>query len=127
MRTTVLAVMVASLLAAAVVAVSAMVHGAGKFEWNVFYPWVVGPYIVLFLVFWLPRSQSAARASAGCAAAVMVLLYSCWSYIGAMWFSASSTSALVFIFAPIYLLVGGLIVWGMAWFLIAKINPGRPA
>jgi hypothetical protein len=120
MRTTAVAVVVVSLLAASGVALSAMVHGAGKFEWNGFYPWVIGPYIVLLLVFNLPRPRTDARAFAGCVAAVIVLLFTCWFYIGAMWFSASSTSALIFIFAPAYLFVGGLIVWGIAWYLFAR-------
>jgi hypothetical protein len=51
----------------------------------------------------------------------MVLAFTCWFYIGAMWFSRSSTSALIFIVAPVYLLVGGLIVWGSAWFLFARM------
>ena len=109
-----------SLVTASGVALAAMIHGAGKFEWNGFYPWVIGPYIVLFGVLGLPMSQTDARAFAGCVTAVTVLLFTCWFYIGAMWFSASSTSALIFIFAPIYLFVGALIVWGIAWFLFAR-------
>jgi hypothetical protein len=114
------AAIVVSLLAASAVAVSAMVHGAGKFEWNVFYPWVVGPYIVLLAIFCFPRGQTRARAFAGCVAAVAVLLFTSWFYIEAMWFSASSTSALIFIFAPAYLFIGGLITWGIAWYWFAR-------
>jgi hypothetical protein len=121
MRTGAIAIIVVSLIAASTVALSAMIHGAGKFEWNGFYPWVIGPYMVLLGVFGLPRSQTEARAFAGSVTAVMVLLFTCWFYIGAMWFSASSTSALIFIFAPVYLFVGGLIVWGVAWFLFARL------
>lgn len=112
---------VAGLIAASGVALSAMIHGAGKFEWNGFYPWVIGPYIVLLAIFGLPRGQTDAKAFAGCAATVIVLVFTCWFYIGAMWFSASSTSPLIFIFAPIYLFVGGLIVWGIAWLLFARL------
>ena len=112
---------VASLIATAVVAVAAMTHGAGKFEWNSFYPWVLAPYVILLVVFVLPRGQTNARALAGCVAAVLVLLFTAWFYIGAMWFSASSTAALIFIFAPGYLLVGGLVVWGIAWFGFTRV------
>src|SRR5438105_6328870 len=98
-----------------------MIHGAGKFEWNAFYPWVIGPYIVLLGVLCLPRDQTSARAFAGCVTAVLVLAFTCWFYIGAMWFSSSSTSALIFVFAPAYLFVGGLMVWGVAWYLFARI------
>jgi hypothetical protein len=121
MKTGAIAVTVLSFIAASIVAVAAMIHGAGKFAWNGFYPWIIGPYIVLLAVFCRPRDQTSARAFAGCVAAVMVLVFTCWFYIGAMWFSKSSTSALIFIVAPVYLLVGGLIVWGSAWFLFARM------
>jgi hypothetical protein len=107
------------LSAAAIVALSAMVHGAGKFEWNWFYPWVIGPYVVLLLLFCLPVRQSKARSLAGCISAVLLLVFTCFAYINAMWFSVSSTSALVFIFAPAYLFVGGLMGWAVAWLLIS--------
>jgi hypothetical protein len=121
MRTGAIAVIVLFLIAASIVALAAMIHGAGKFEWNGFYPWVIGPYLVLLGIFCLPRRQSRARAFAGCLAAAMVLVFTCWFYVGAMWFSASSTSALIFIFAPAYLFVGGLVAWGITWFLGARI------
>jgi hypothetical protein len=122
MRTSAIVLTVMSLIAASGVALSAMIHGAGKFEWNGFYPWVIGPYIVLLVVFGFPRGQTDARAFAGCVAAVAVLVFTCWFYIGAMWLSSSSTSALIFIFGPAYLFVGGLIVWGIAWFLFARLR-----
>lgn len=111
---------IASLLAASAVAVSAMIHGAEKFEWNGFYPWVMGPYVLLVLIFVFPLHQSKARSVAGCVAAILVLAFTCLFYINAMWFSDSSTSALIFIFAPMYLLVGGLVAWGLAWLLLKR-------
>src|SRR5262249_14649574 len=120
MKTRASAVMIISLVAASGVALAAMIHGAGKFELNGFYPWVIGPYLVFLAVFGLPRGQTDARAFAGCVAALIVLALSCWFYVGAMWFSSSSTSALIFVFAPIYLLIAGLIAWVIAWFLFAR-------
>ena len=120
-----MAITVIGFIAASGVALAAMIHGAGKFEWNGFYPWVVGPYIVLLAVFCFPRRQTDARAFAGCVATVIILLFTCWFYIGAMWFSSSSTSALIFIFAPIYLFVGGLVVWGIAWLSFAQLHKGN--
>jgi uncharacterized membrane protein YesL len=111
------------LLAAAALAVAAMIHGAGKFEWSPFYVWVLSPYIVLALIFVLPVSQSHARSVAGCSAAAMVLAFTGLLYIDAMWISVSSTSALIFIFAPAYLFVGGLIVWGLVWFVLKRRAP----
>ena len=121
MRSSAVVFTIIGLIAASGVALSAMIHGAGKFEWNGFYPWVIGPYVVLLVIFGLPRDQTDARAFAGCAAAVIVLLFTCWFYIGAMWFSTSSTSSLIFIFAPVYLFIGGLVVWGIVWFLFARL------
>ena len=46
-RTIGAAVILPSLISAAIVAVAAMVHGAGRFEWSWFYPWVLAPYPVL--------------------------------------------------------------------------------
>ena len=120
-----IATIVVSLIAASAVALAAMVHGAGKFEWNVFYPWVIGPYVVLLGIFCFPRNQTDARAFAGCVAAVAVLLFTCWFYIDAMWFSVSSTSALIFIFAPAYLFIGGLAMWGIAWYWFARISRAK--
>lgn len=122
MRTIAAASIVACLIAASTVALAAMIHGAGKFEWNGFYPWVIGPYVVLLGLFSLPRGQTDARVFAGCMAGVLVLLFTCWLYIGAMWFSTSSTSALIFIFAPVYLFVGGLVVWSVSWLLFARFR-----
>ena len=98
------------LLAASAVALAAMIRGAGKFEWNGFYPWVIGPYVVLLLIFCLPLQQSRPRSIAGCVAASAVLVATGVFYIEAMWLSVSSTAALIFIFAPMYLFVGGLVV-----------------
>ena len=113
-------VTLALLLAASVVAVAAMIHGAGKFEWSGFYPWVVGPYFVLSLIFCLPFSQPRARSLAGCVSAAAVLAFTMLFYIEAMWISTSSTSALVFIFTPMYLFMGGLILWILAWFVLKR-------
>lgn len=116
------------LLLAAGVAVVAMVHGAGGLYWNWFYPWVLLPYALLFVVFCLTSNPSPARALAGAVAAVLVLLSSAWFYIDAMWLSTSSTSALVFVFTPAWLIVGGLLAWALAWCLLgmASRKGGNP-
>ena len=108
------------LLASSVVALAAMVRAAGKFEWDGFYPWVIGPYILLLLIFCFPVRRSRARSDAGCIAAGVVLVFTSFFYGDAMWFSVSSTSGLIFIFAPAYLFAGGFIVWGVAWWLLAR-------
>ncbi|MEC5386639.1 hypothetical protein VVD49_12960 [Uliginosibacterium sp. H3] len=115
----------AALLAALIVEVSAMVHGAGKFEWSWFYAWANAPYVVLALIFCLPVGQSRARANAGGIAGIFVLAFTAWLYINAMWISVSSTSALIFIFAPPYVGVGGLVVWGLSWWWLARRAASR--
>jgi hypothetical protein len=125
MRKAVALVTILSLIAAVGVALAAMIHGAGKLEWNGFYPWVLGPYLILAAMFCLRSDQTAAKALAGCVASVAVLAFSTWLYVGAMWFSRSSTSALIFAFGPAYLFIGGLAVWGIAWFLFARRDQPR--
>jgi hypothetical protein len=120
MRPIVRAVTVTSLAAAPVVAVSAMIHGAGRFEWSGFYPWVIAPYVVFLALFVLPLDQSRVRLYAGCAGAIGVLAFTSWLYIGAMWFSSSSTASLVFVFGPAWVLFGGLLVWALAWLALKK-------
>lgn len=103
------------LTVASIVAVAAMIHGAGTFAWNWFYPWVVAPYVLLALMLRLPARQSTARVMAGRAAAGLVLVLTLVLYVDAMWLSVSSTSALVFVVAPVYLLTGGLVTWLLVW------------
>jgi hypothetical protein len=109
-----------SLIAAAVVAFSAMVHGAGVFAFNLFYPWVIGPYIFFLVLFALPWGKGRGRTLAGCITALLLFLFTCFFYIDAMWIHVSSTSALIFIIAPAYLLVGGLVTYGLACFFFTR-------
>lgn len=105
----------ALLLASAAVSIAAMMHGAGGFSLNWFYLWVLAPY-ALFLICWcLPRNSSLPRERAGLITAVLVLAFTALMYIDAMWFSKSSTSALVFAVVPVWLVAGGLLVWALAW------------
>ena len=115
------------LLAGAAIAVAAMVRGAGGFSWNWFYPWVLLPYLLMSACVWLPRHPSRARARAGVIASLLVLAFSAWFYINAMWLSSSSTAALVFVFAPAWLTLGGLVIWGLAWWLGTLWNPRGPS
>lgn len=110
----------AFLLAAACVAVAALVHGAGRFQWNWFYPWVLMPYLLLLACFALSRAPSIARTRASAVASLLVLVLTAWFYVDAMWLSTSSTSALVFVFTPALLTAVGLICWGLMWWLFAR-------
>ncbi|MBS0319752.1 MAG: hypothetical protein JSR18_04360 [Proteobacteria bacterium] len=113
------------LAAAVVIAVAAMLHGAGKFEWNLFYVWVLAPYVALAMVFVRPSRPPGPRDVAACVASLAVLAFTAYAYIGAMWFSSSSTSALVFVVVPVYVFVGGLVIWGLAaWILARRASAG---
>lgn len=112
----------ALLLAGAVVAVAAMSHGAGQLSWNWFYPWVLMPYFLLFACFCLLRNPSLARARAGAVGSALVLVFTAVFYVDAMWFSKSSTSALVFVFTPLLLTVGGLVAWALVWWILSRFN-----
>ncbi len=115
----------AALLTAAIVAVSAMIHGAGGFQLNGFYPWVLAPYCALGFIFSSPRTQSDARSVAGALAGIAVLVMTALLYVNAMWFSYSSTSSLVFVFGPIYIALGGLGVWGLVWLVLRILWKNR--
>jgi len=89
----------------------AMQHGAGwKFEWSWFYPWALSPYVVYFLFSRRAEKGSPYALIAGVIGAVLMLAFTGLVYGNFMWFSKSSTGALVFIFAPFWMLVGGPLV-----------------
>jgi predicted small secreted protein len=112
----------AFLLAAALISAGAMIQGAGMPVWNRFFAWATGPYILLLLIFifvW-PTRQSHARATASILAAATVLFFTCLFYIYAMWLSAAAASAIIFMFAPAYLFIGGMVGWGVTWALLER-------
>ena len=113
-----------ALAAAALVAIAAMVHGAGSFSMNWMYPWVLGPYAVFLALFALPGGRSRARALSGCITAILLLAFTALFYVDAMWIHVSSTSALIFLFAPAYLTIGGLVVYGIAYVIFRKRHAG---
>ena len=47
-------------------------------------------------------------------AAVAVHLFACFMYVDAIFIHVSSTSALIFVFGPLYLAVGGFLVFAIA-------------
>jgi len=103
-----------SLATAAAFTIWAMLHGAGGvFEWSWFYPWALSPYIVLGILCITSATRAAATRRAALVAAVLVSIVSAHAYVNAMFFDVSSTSALIFIFMPLYSLIGGLVVYGV--------------
>jgi hypothetical protein len=103
---------IATLAVAGVVTLWCMLYGAlWKFEWTWFYPWALSPYVVLAIVFAAAGNRSKATQIASVVAGIAVLLFASYLYFDAMLVHVSSTSALIFIFAPLYLLIGGLLVF----------------
>ena len=105
------------LVVAAVVTVWAMLHGAGgTFEWSWFYPWALSPYVILGAVIATAGTKTRSTRIASVIAAVAVSLGASFLYADSMFVHVSSTSALIFVFAPLYFLVGGLAIYALAAF-----------
>jgi hypothetical protein len=106
---------VVCLTLAAVFTFVTMLYGAcWKFEWSGFYPWALSPYVAFFALRLFFGRFSPFAAGAGCIAAVLMLSFTLLAYGDSMYIHTSSTSALIFIFAPFYLLVGGPVVFGIS-------------
>jgi hypothetical protein len=120
-----LGIQLCALVIAAAVTLVAMLHGAGwKLEWSWFYPWALSPYLLLLALVLAAGGRSRAIRVAGLVATVAVLLAACLVYIDAMFIHVSSTSALIFIFGPLYFLVGGPLVFALAAWLGRRLAPG---
>ncbi len=71
--------------------------------------WALLPYATLSL-YALVRSRhdpSGARTRASFWACLVALVFALWAYLDASFVHLSSTSALVFLFVPLYVLLGG--------------------
>ncbi len=90
------------------------------------YFWVAFPFIVLgFAAYYIHRndlSRAAQRAILLTSAAVTAA--SAWLYWTSIYQSTSSTSALVFLFLPLYSLVSIAVLYGAAYFLF-KLAAGQ--
>jgi hypothetical protein len=109
------AIPIASLVLAAAVTLFAMLHGAEwKFEWSWFYPWALSPYAVFSVLVLAVRNATRATQVAAVIAAIIILLLASFMYLDAMFVHVTSTSALIFIFGPFYLVVGGTVAFIIA-------------
>jgi drug/metabolite transporter (DMT)-like permease len=91
-----------------------------------FYVWVALPFAVLIvLILYIHRKgfSSASRAAILISSA-LVVMSSVLIYWASIFHSESSTSALVFIFIPIYALVAIAIMYGLSWLLLKAVMPG---
>lgn len=91
-----------------------------------FYVWVALPFAVLIvLTLYIHRKGlSPASRAAILISSVLVVVSSVLIYWASIFNSESSTSALVFIFIPIYALVAIAVVHGVTWLLLKALMRG---
>ena len=94
-----------------------------------FYAWVAFPFIVLIaLTFYIHRKGlSPASGVAILITSILVVVSSVLIYSVSIFNSESSTSALVFIFIPIYALAVIALMYGIAWVLLRSLMPRSKA
>jgi hypothetical protein len=117
---------ISALAVSIIVTVLAMLRSAA---WQIdsgtflFILWAVSPYICLFLAdFAFKRiSLISKMLPVFCAVSVLMLAFTLLVYVGTLG-DGSSTYALVFLFIPIYLFIGGIIFCGagLIWALFSK-------
>jgi hypothetical protein len=123
---------IAFLLSSSAATLLIMFHASG---WNfgfesfisaAFYLWAVLPYIIFFVVSFFVRREAASRMAnwSTCITSLLLLVITLLVYIDAMFIHVSSTSCLVFIFLPLYLLIG-ITIFRLTSFAIAKKTLAR--
>ena len=86
--------------------------------------WIILPYISFFIISTVANkiSKSPNVSQASCITAILILIFTLLVYIDAFYISISSTSALVFLFVPFYLLFGGPILFIIIFKIISRIH-----
>lgn len=94
-----------------------------------FYAWAMLPFIVLVILTLLihRKGLSPAARVAILLTSILVVASSVIIYWGSIFNSESSTSALVFIFIPVYALAATAVVYGLAWLLLRSFMPASKA
>jgi len=79
------------------------------------YLWAILPYVTFFLISSIvhARQLSPILPLATCITSILILSFTLVVYIDGMFIHTSSTSALLFLFVPFYLLVGGPLTLGL--------------
>jgi hypothetical protein len=99
---------------AALLTIYAMLHAAA---WQLsagrvaFVVWALTPYLVVATVIRAVGSKSGASRIASVISSAAVLVFAAFMYVDAIFIHVSSTSALIFLFAPLYLTVGGVMLF----------------
>jgi glucan phosphoethanolaminetransferase (alkaline phosphatase superfamily) len=90
-----------------------------------FYVWAVLPFIILLLLttYIHRKNLSAASRVAILLTSILIVVSSVFLYWASIFNSESSTSALVFVFIPLYSLVGIAVIYGLAWLVLKFVMP----
>ena len=90
-----------------------------------FYVWAILPFIILIILtsYIHRKGLSAASRVAILLTSILVVASSVLIYWVSIFRSESSTSALVFVFIPIYALVAIGVVYGLSWLLLRSFMP----
>jgi hypothetical protein len=90
------------------------------------YAWVLLPFAVLVALTWYVHRRGFAPAPrvASVITSVVVVITSVFVYWSSIFGSESSTSALVFVFLPLYALVGTVVLYGLVWLLLKPFLQG---
>jgi hypothetical protein len=73
--------------------------------------WAVSPYVAVAAVLRALGNRTSASRVASVAASTAVLGFASLMYVDAVFIHVSSTSALIFLFGPLYLTAGGVILF----------------
>ena len=88
--------------------------------------YVISPYIIFYLFSKKNnKSNSISKALASSITSVLLLFITLLVYIDALFIHTSSTSALIFLFLPIYLIFGSIITFFIIQFVITKVTKIR--
>jgi len=90
-----------------------------------FYVWAVLPFMILMLLtaYIHRKNFSSASRVAILLTSILVVVSSVLLYWASIFNSQSSTSALVFVFIPLYSLVGIAVAYGLAWLVLKFVMP----
>jgi hypothetical protein len=115
-----------SLAVSAITAIYALIHAAGHYVWHPIYMWVAAPYLICAAALMVPWGIEGRRIASGCVTALAMLIFTYSFYIEGLVRSESSTSPIVVIFAPAYLIVGGAAFWGLMYRFLKKKGGSDP-
>jgi len=88
--------------------------------------YVISPYIIFYLFSKTNnKTNSISKALASSITSVLLLFITLLVYIDALFIHTSSTSALIFLFLPIYLIFGSIITFFIIQFVITKVTKMR--